>query len=109
MNKQQKKGKTLATEKKNKPVVILDRHRGIYFGYLVKELEGGNAVRLENARHCYYYSAIKENEGTYGLATHGPGKNSKVGPRVNMKVRDVAKIIDTTKEAVERWEKATWL
>jgi hypothetical protein len=94
---------------KNKPVLILDRHRGIYFGYLVEELEGGNAVRLENARHCYYYSTVKNHKGTYGLATHGPGKESKIGPRVNMKVRDVAKIIDVSTKAMEQWEKATWL
>jgi len=94
--------------KVKKAVVVLDTHRGIYFGYLITTLEGGNAVRLEGARHCYYYKLAEANEGTYGLATAGPQKGSKIGPRVTMTVRDVAKVIDCSAASVERWEVSTW-
>lgn len=93
--------------KDKKSVVVLDFHRGIYWGYLVEELDGGNAVRLDGGRHCFYYGVGKD-KGTYSLATVGPSNDSKIGPRVNMKIMDVSKIIDCTDEATEAWEKATW-
>ena len=95
-----------------KPVVVTDYHRGIVFGYLVETLEGGNAVRLENARHCYGYVIEENDDGDKGfcaLATVGPCEGSKIGPRVNMIVRDISKIIDCSDEAVEKWEEAKWL
>ena len=94
--------------KKHKPVVILDKHRGIYFGYLVSTHENGNAVKLKNARHCFYYGVHEGHKGTYGLASGGPVSDSKIGPRVNMLVRDVAKVIDCAPSAVKRWESAQW-
>tara|TARA_Y100000310_G_C20460086_1_gene704915 strand:- start:21 stop:320 length:300 start_codon:yes stop_codon:yes gene_type:complete len=93
----------------NRPVLILDCHRGIYFGYLVEELDGGKTVILENARHCFYFvKPAKEHEGVYGLATIGPQKGSRVGPRVDMKVMDVTKIVTCTSVAVVAWEAARW-
>jgi len=89
---------------------VLDSHRGIYFGYLAGDgvSEGGNAVLLTGARHCWYYSMTSGHEGAYGLATSGQGPGSKIGPRVTMTVRDVSKIVEVAPEAVERWEAATW-
>ena len=95
-------------KKTKKPVVVLDKHRGIYFGYLVSTLENGNAVKLKGARHCFYYTRVKSHEGTYGLASYGPGEGSKVGPVVTMLVRDVAKIVDCTPIAEENWNRAIW-
>lgn len=91
-----------------RPVLVTDTHRGIYFGHLVKELEGGNAVLLEGARHCFSYVCLDDHNGVYGLATGGPGPGSYVGPRVSMKIRDVATIVNCTAEAVIRWEDASW-
>jgi hypothetical protein len=93
---------------KKRAVLVTDSHRGIYFGYLVRTLEGGNAVRLERARHCYYYALNSEHRGTFGLASGGPGDGSKVGPRVTMLVRDVVTVADCEPAAVKRWEAATW-
>lgn len=92
------------------PVMVLDCHRGIYFGYLNKVLEGGNAVILDKARHCFYYSAPKEagEAGVYSLATIGPQEGSKVGPRVKMKIRNVSKIVDVSSRALLAWESASW-
>ena len=96
------------SKKKLRPVVILDTHRGIYFGYLAKTLEGGNAVQLECARWCYYYPTVVGHEGPYGLGSYGPGEGAKIGPPVKMKVRDVSKVVDCTASAVERWENSSW-
>jgi len=89
-------------------VLITDTHRGIYFGYLVEELEGGNAVRLENARHCWSYVCLPDHPGVYGLASGGPGPGSRIGPRWNGKVRDVSKVVDVSASAVAKWEAAEW-
>lgn len=93
--------------KKLNPVLILDTHRGIYFGYLKSVKE--TIVKLVNARHCFYYSAGPENQkGTYSLATIGPQKGSKIGPRVNLTIMDVCKIVDCTEQAVKQWESGKW-
>jgi hypothetical protein len=93
---------------KRRPVLVLDTHRGIYWGYIVETLEGGNAVRLENARHCFYFNAVDGHEGVYGLAAAGPGKGSKIGPKVDMLIRDVSKVVECSKEAATRWESVAW-
>jgi len=100
----------MATKKKTKrAVMILDTHRGIYFGYLVKTSNAGRTVTLEGARHCFYFPVAKAgHKGVYGLATVGPRKDAKIGPRVNMDVHDVAKIIDCTDKAIKAWEGASW-
>ncbi len=95
---------------KEKPVLVLDKQRGVHFGYLVREMENGNAVQLKNMRNCFYWVARSDhNKGVYSLASHGPVDGSKVGPRVNGKIRDVSKIIDVTDEAVKKWEEAIWM
>ncbi len=99
-----KKAKT----KTRRPVLVTDRHRGIYFGYLVRTLEGGNAVRLEGMRHCFYYRPASGHCGVYALATVGPGSGSKIGPPVTATIRDVKNIADCEPAAVKRWEAAAW-
>ena len=42
--------------KKQRPVVIFDTHRGVYFGYLVSVTNQGSTVKLTGARHCFYWS-----------------------------------------------------
>ena len=97
------------TAKKKKPVLVLDTHRGIYFGYLVKTENNGRTVTLEGMRHCYYYPVAEAgNKGVYGLATVGPAKGAKIGPPVTATIHDVSKWVDCTKEAVKRWKAAKW-
>lgn len=99
------------TTRKKRPVMILDKHRGIYFGYLVKKIDKGDTftAKLENARHCFQYGAgPNEQKGTYSLASYGPTDDSHIGPRINMTVFGCVKEIEITPEALERWEKATW-
>ena len=94
--------------KPKRPVLVTDTHRGIYFGYLVKHDIPNRTVKLEGMRHCFYYTLTDANEGTYGLATSGPAKGSKIGPCVNATIHDVSKVVDCSVSAVDRWESATW-
>ena len=95
--------------KTKRPVLILDTHRGIYFGYLVSVTHEGRTVKLEKARHCFYFPVAEAgHKGVYGLATVGPADGAKVGPEVTMTVHDVAKIVDCTPKAVKRWTKVLW-
>ena len=97
------------SKNEKRAVLVTDIHRGVYFGYLVEELEGGKAVVLENARHAWYWRVDASNHpGIYGLTSGGPAKGSKIGARFNGKIRDVSKIIDVKPEAVARWESQGW-
>jgi hypothetical protein len=88
-------------------VMILDRHRGVYGGHLKKILENGNAVKLERARHCYSFDGDGD-KGVYGLATTGPGPACRVGPEVDMVVRNVAKVVEVSRKACAKWKNADW-
>ena len=97
------------TTKQKPPVLVLDFHRGIYFGRLVRTLNKGRSVVLEQMRHCFYYPVAEAgNKGVYGLATVGPAEGAKVGPPVTATIHDVAKIVDCSPEAVARWEAIKW-
>ena len=89
--------------------LVLDTHRGIYFGDVVEVDHDRHICRMENARHCYYFPRPDGDKGTYSLATVGPQNGAKVGPPVTMTVYDVAKIIDATPVAIEAWKSAKWL
>ena len=92
-----------------KYVVVFDTHRGIYFGRLARTFNEGRSVVLEGFRHCYYYASTPEARGNFGLATHGPGSGSKIGPPVpKVTVHDVSKVCECTAQAVKRFEVATW-
>ena len=88
--------------------MVLDSHRGIYFGRVVEVLNDGKTVRMEDARHCFEFRCDREDRGVYALATDGPGAGSRIGPEVTMTVNDVSKIIDCAPDARARWEAATW-
>ena len=94
--------------RKLRPVLVLDTHRGIYFGYLVSESNNGKTVKLKSMRHCFSFSIPGADMGVYGLATHGPEVGSRIGPRVNAKVHDVSKIVECSDSAVKLWENSSW-
>lgn len=92
-------------------VLVFDKHRGIYWGVLSEILENNNTVYLTNARHCFYFGVRTENpdhKGVYSLATLGPTENSKIGPQVNLYIRDVSKIVECSSEANIAWEQRKW-
>ena len=88
-----------------KPVLVTTAHRGVFFGYLVGEAD--KTVELRHARNCVYWSS--ENRGFLGLATQGPMKSAKVGPRAeSLTLFDVTSIAAVSENAVKAWEAAPW-
>jgi Domain of unknown function (DUF6948) len=85
-------------------VVVTTAHRGVFFGYAIET--SGPTIRLRAARLCIYWSA--DLRGFMGLASHGPSQKCKIGPAVDIELRDVTSVVEATKEAIAHWEKAPW-
>ncbi len=88
-------------------VVITTDHtrRGVFAGYLVEQ-EGGCIV-LEQAQNCIYWSG--QTRGVLGLAAIGPQNGSRIGPPVSrLELDGVTAVMDTTKEAREKWQAQPW-
>jgi len=101
--------KSAGKREKKRYVMILDFHRGIYFGKLVATRNNERTVDVEEGRHCFRYGVAEAgHRGVYGLAIVGPAAGAKIGPAVKMTIHDVAKIVECTPEAVERWKKIIW-
>lgn len=95
--------------KSKKAVVVFDTHRGIYFGHLVSTTNAGRTVKLEMARHCFYFPTPDAgNRGVYSLATVGPCEGAKIGPEVTMTVHDVSNVVECTDKATKRWKQIVW-
>ena len=90
--------------KKETPVLVTTAHRGVFFGYAT-DIDGPT-ISLKRAKLCVYWSA--DLRGFMGLASHGPNKSCKIGPAVDIVLRDITSVSMVTTEATERWEKATW-
>ena len=86
-------------------LVVTTAHRGVFFGY--GQVTDSSVIRLENARMCLYWPA--ENKGVVGLASQGPLKGSRVGPKAPaITLRDVTAIMEVSPEATQRWESMPW-
>ena len=90
-----------------RPVLVTTAHRGVFFGYLVDEVEAGegySTVTLEGARCAIRWSTTK---GFLELADVGPNSNSKIGalaPRIVL--RKVTSLADCSETAAAAWERA---
>ena len=92
------------TNGKERAVVVTTQHRGVFFGY-AKDV-GGNIIKLRAARNCLYWS--RSVKGFMGLAATGPDRECRVGPAVNIDLRDITSVIECTPEATKAWEAAPW-
>ncbi len=92
-------------ETKLMPVLVTTEYRGVFFGYAFKV--DGPTISLKNARNCVYWSV--DVHGFLGLASTGPSKNCKIGPRADITLRGITCVAKVTPEAVEAWEKAPWI
>lgn len=87
-------------------VLVTTAHRGVFFGYLVGE-PAKEKLLLEQARNCVYWDAGVH--GFVGLASSGPGPQSKVGPAApSMELFDITSVTACTPEATAKWEAAPW-
>jgi hypothetical protein len=85
-------------------VVVTTQHRGVFFGYT--DDTTGAIITLRAARNCLYWSA--EQKGFLGLASMGPVRGCRVGPAVDLELRDITSVAACTPEAVKAWEAAPW-
>lgn len=93
------------TTRTSKAVIVTTSHRGVFFGYASGKTSG-STVRLTRARNCLYWSA--DVKGFMGLAATGPSATCRIGPAVDVELRDVTAVLDVTPEAVEKWEQSPW-
>lgn len=85
-------------------VLVTTSHRGVFFGY-TKEIDGA-LIDLRAGRNCLYWSA--DVKGFAGLAATGPSKSCRVGPAVDIQLRDITSVALVSDEAVKAWEAAPW-
>lgn len=89
--------------KKGRPVLVTTAHRGVFFGYALKT--DGDTIALTGARNCRYWSA--DMGGFMGLASIGPSKDCKIGPRADIELRNITAVLEVVPDAVKRWEAAS--
>lgn len=87
-----------------RPVLVTTEYKGVFFGYA--EDTSGETIQLQRARNCIYWPV--ENRGFMGLASDGPKKGAKVGPRADIELRKVTSIVEVSPEAVKAWEAIEW-
>ena len=87
-------------------VLVTTVHRGVFAGYADGDTSGSTVV-LRDGRNCFYWSSGMK--GFLGLASVGPDKDCKVGPKVpRLELRNITSVSDVTPEAAERWESSLW-
>lgn len=97
--------------KKGTHVLITNRHRGIYYGVLESDYDGGNEVIVTGARHVFSYTRGLQNaRGTFSLSTHGPQSGSKLSPAIKrLLVRDVCNVAECQPTAIDAFETGGWV
>lgn len=90
--------------KKERAVLVTTEHRGVFFGY-AKNTDG-ETISLRGARLCVYWS--QDMKGFMGLAANGPSANCRIGPAVDITLRNITSVAEITPEAVARWEGGPW-
>jgi len=88
----------------DRAVVVTTAHKGVFFGYATET--GGSTIKLRAGRLCVYWPA--DLRGFMGLASSGPTKGSRIGPAVDIEVRDITAVVECTPEATAQWEKGLW-
>ena len=91
-----------------KPVILEDKHRGVYFGFsedkhgVQHPATGARSVVLKGARCAIYWGTTG---GVVQLAAEGPTDKSRVGSTSpgELLIDDVIKVHDVSPEAAEKW------
>lgn len=97
----------MATKKKAtkaRAVLVTTAHRGVFFGYATNT--DGDTISLKDARNCIYWSV--DVRGFLGLASAGPTKGCRIGPKADLTVRNITAVAEVSPEAVKAWEAGPW-
>jgi hypothetical protein len=93
-------------QSKGTAVLVTTEHRGVFFGHLVGE-PSKEKVLLTDARNVLRWT--ESERGFLGLASAGPGKNCRVGPKVpELTLWDITSVATVSEEALAAWEKSPW-
>lgn len=88
-----------------KPVLVTTEFRGVFFGYIKDDTKLPAEITLTGARNCRYWSS--DMGGFLGLASRGPSKDCKIGPRVpEMTLYKITSVTPVESAAAEKWEAA---
>lgn len=90
--------------KTERAVLVTTTHRGVFFGY-TSDIDGAT-ITLRAGRNCLFWD--KTVKGFAGLANVGPIGQCRVGPAVDIQLRDITSVSLVTDEAVKVWETAPW-
>jgi hypothetical protein len=85
-------------------IVVTTQHRGVFFGYAT-DIDG-DVINLRAGRNCLYWS--RATKGFMGLASTGPIGDSRVGPPVDIQLRNITSVLACSDEAAKVWESAPW-
>ena len=90
------------------PVLVTTDKRGVFFGYVVESPASlAGEIELSDARNCIYWTT--EMHGVFGLASRGPSKDCRIGPKVSwLRLSGVTSVALCTPEAAGRWEEEPW-
>ena len=94
------------TKIKEIPVLVTTSHRGVFFGYIDEKKIQEQILSLRAARNCLYWPS--EQKGFMGLASQGPVAGCRIGPAVDIELRDITFVGRCSEAATEAWEKAPW-
>lgn len=91
-----------------KPIIVCTEKRGVFFGYASGSCKTlPEKIIIKDAQNCVYWS--QDVKGVLGLASGGPTKNCRIGPKVpRLTLYGVTAIIDCTTEAEEAWKNQPW-
>lgn len=98
------RNKSKASAPAERAVLVTTSHRGVFFGY-ASDIDG-ESITLRAGRNCLYWSS--DIKGFAGLASTGPSKSCRVGPAVDIQLRDITSVSLVTEVAVKAWESAPW-
>lgn len=90
--------------KEERPVLVTTEYKGVFFGYASNT--DGDTIKLKRARNCIYWPA--QNKGFMGLASHGPHKDARIGPPVDIELRKVTSVVEVTEQAEKVWNEFKW-
>lgn len=91
----------MATQKKQRPVIVRTYSAGVHYGYLVSQSDDGKRVRLERSRRIWYWHGAAS---ISQIAAEGVGTGSKIAVPVSIELTEAIEVIDCTDRAAQSIE-----
>ena len=92
------------SKKQERYVLVTTAHRGVFAGFAGDT--SGEIIHLREARCCLFWP--QEQQGFLGLASKGPLKGAKIGPKADLELRSITSVAVCTPEAEKAWGAAPW-